>query len=210
MLTLIHWTLVWLSRLGLPTVFVILFTESLGIPSPSEIVLLLAGVLVADGQFSFVAVLLTGALGSTLGASIAFHLARTHGRSFALRQLDRVNLPLASWARWESHFARRGFATVAVGRVISGVRMVISYPAGLMHMSWRWFLPATIIGSLAWAALATAVGMLAGPRVMALLGTLHAFEDWALAVAAAVAAAWWGGGRFGRPPHPTGSPEPDR
>jgi membrane protein DedA with SNARE-associated domain len=88
--------------------------------------------------------------------------------------------------------------------------MIISYPAGLMHMTWRWFLPATIIGSLAWAALATAVGMLAGPRVMALLGTLHTFEDWALAVAAGVVAAWWGWRRFGRRPHPTGSPEPDR
>jgi membrane protein DedA with SNARE-associated domain len=209
MLALIHWTLLWLSRLGLPTVFVILLAESLGIPSPSEVVLLLAGLLVAEGHFSFVAVTLVGALGSTLGATVAFTLARVRGREFVLRRMRHVSARLSTWERWETAFTRRGFVIVAVGRVISGVRMLISYPAGLFHLSWRQFLPATILGSLAWAALATGVGDVAGPRVLSLLATLHTAEDYALGAVAAAALVWWGWRHYGRRPVATVQPEPD-
>ena len=209
MLALIHWTLLWLSRLVLPTVFVILLAESLGIPSPSEVVLLLAGLLVAEGHFSFLAVTLVGALGSTLGASAAFTLARIRGRPFVLRRMRHVSARLATWERWEAQFTRRGFVIVAVGRIISGVRMLISYPAGLFHLSWRQFLPATILGSLAWAALATGVGYLAGPRVLSLLATLHTTEDYALGVVAAAALLWWGWRHYGRRPVAAVHPEPD-
>ncbi len=209
MLALIHWTLMWLSRLGLPTVFVILLAESLGIPSPSEVVLLLAGLLVAEGHFSFVAVVLVGALGSTTGATVAFTLARVRGREFVRRRMRHVSARLAAWDRWEAQFARRGFGIVAVGRVISGVRMLISYPAGLFGVSWAQFMPATIVGSLAWAALATGVGAIAGPRVLGLLATLHTAEDYALGGLAAAALAWWGWRHYGRQPVAALKPEPD-
>ena len=209
MLALVHWTLLWLSRLGLPTVFVILLVESLGFPSPSEIVLLLAGLLVAEGHFSFLGVTLVGALGSTLGATVAFTLARVRGRDFVLRRMRHVSARLATWERWESRFTRRGFAIVAVGRVISGVRMLISYPAGLFHLPWRQFLPATLLGSIAWAALATGVGDMAGPRVLSLLATLHTAENYALVALTVAALTWWGRRYYGRRPMAAAHPEPD-
>lgn len=209
MLALIHWTLLWLDRLGLPTVFVILLAESLGIPSPSEVVLLLSGLLVAEGHFAFVPVVLAGALGSTLGATVAFTLARVRGRDFVLRRMRHASGRAAAWERWEVQFVRRGFWIVAVGRVISGVRMLISYPAGLFDLSWGEFFPATVLGSLAWAALATGVGALAGPRVLGILAAMHTTEDYTLGAAAVLAAAWWAWHHYGRRPTPTRQPEPE-
>jgi membrane protein DedA with SNARE-associated domain len=210
MVILIHWTLTWLARLGVPTVFVVLFAESLGVPSPSEIVLLLSGLLVADGRFSLEAVVAAGALGSTLGASLAFTLARVRGRAFVMRRLSRVGGRLAAWERWEAGFARRAFWFVAVGRVISGVRMLISYPAGLFDMPWAQFLPATIMGSIAWPLLAASTGAVLGPRVMALLQTLHTTEEWVLVGILAVLAAWWAWRHYGPRPAPERKrPQPD-
>ncbi len=209
MLALIHWTLLWLDRLGLPTVFVILLAESLGMPSPSEVVLLLSGLLVAEGHFAFLGVVLVGALGSTLGGTVAFTLARVRGRDFVLRRMRYASGRAAAWERWEAQFVRRGFVIVAVGRVISGVRMLISYPAGLFHLSWAEFLPATVLGSLAWAALATGVGALAGPRVLSILTAMHTTEDYALGAAAALAAAWWVRRHYARRATPAPRPEAD-
>ncbi|MCL8208808.1 MAG: VTT domain-containing protein [Actinomycetia bacterium] len=193
MIGLIHWTAGLLHSLGLGAVVAVLLVESLGIPSPSEIVLLLAGLLVAEGRFSYAGVVLAGAAGSTAGAVLAYWLARTRGRAWLLRRLRFLFRSPEALARWEAYFLRHGPLIVMVGRVLSGVRMVISYPAGLFGMPWPRFVLFTGVGSLAWPALATGAGWFLGPRVLAALRTLHRAEEAVvIALAAAVLAFWLG------------------
>lgn len=193
MIGLIHWTAGLLQSLGLGAVVAVLLVESLGIPSPSEIVLLLAGLLVAEGRFSYPAVVVAGAAGSTAGALVAYALARTRGRTWLLRRLRFLFRSPEALAAWEAYFLRHGPVIVLAGRVLSGVRMVISYPAGLFGMPWPQFTLFTVIGSLAWPALAAGAGWFLGPRVLAALRTLHRAENIALVVlvAAGVAVAAW-------------------
>jgi membrane protein DedA with SNARE-associated domain len=181
----------WLAQLGPGTVFVILFAESVGIPAPSEIVLLLSGLLVAEHRFSFPLVILIGTMGSVGGAAVSYTLAYRGGRHWLERHLPWLFRDPAVLDRWEAYFLRHGHRVVLVGRIISGVRMLISYPAGLFRMTpWRFF-AYTAVGAALWPLLAVSAGWFLGPRVLSVLAGLHQAEDVILALAVAAAAGWW-------------------
>ncbi|MBX5466304.1 MAG: DedA family protein [Firmicutes bacterium] len=159
----------WLSRGGYGAVFLVLMAESLGIPSPSEVVLLFSGYLVWQGRFQYPWVIAVGALGSTVGAALAYQIALRGGRPLLLGPLRWLFRHPDRLDAWERYFLQRGHGVVLIGRLISGVRMVISYPAGLFGMPWRRFLAYTLLGSLGWPLLTVTAGYLAGPHVVAAL-----------------------------------------
>jgi len=194
MLTLVQWTASLLDSLGPVAVYAVLAVEAVGIPAPSEIVLLLSGLLVAEGRMGFVPVVLAGALGSLTGSSGAYWLARLKGRPFVERRLQFVFHNPQHWERLEAVFLRHAGLVVLCGRVLTGVRLVIAYPAGLFRMPLAAFLTASAIGALIWPLIGVGAGWYLGPRVMQALKTLHQTEDWALAglvLAGAGVFTWW-------------------
>lgn len=191
MLQLIQVTTGWLHSFGVLAVFVVLLAESLGVPSPSEIILLLSGLLVAEGRFQFVPVVLAGTAGSTLGASIAYWIARRGGRPLLLTRLRFLFRTEARLDAWDRYFLTRGDWIILVGRILSGVRMLISYPAGLFRMPFPRFFLFTLIGAMLWPILATGAGWYLGPRVLSALKTLHSAEEVVLAAAVLAAGVLW-------------------
>lgn len=191
MLVLVQWTAHLLASLGLFAVFAVLLAEAMGVPSPSEIVLLLSGLLVAEGRFNFLAVVFTGAAGSLTGAMLAYQLARAKGRAFVERRLAFVFHNPAHWLALERLFLRYGGPVVVAGRVLTGVRLVIAYPAGLFRMPVLPFAAYSAIGALIWPILGVGAGWYLGPRVMAALKALHQGEDWALAGLVVAGAGLW-------------------
>ena len=165
-----------IHSVGVLAVFLVLFVECFGVPSPDEIILLFSGYLISAHRFSYPLVILAAVAGSTLGATGAYFLARFGGRRlmlkyfrFLFRTPERLNY-------WEDYFARRGDIIVLVGRIISGVRAVISYPAGLFEMPYWRFLLYTVAGSLIWALLAVTVGYILGPHVIRALNASKHYE----------------------------------
>ncbi len=174
MLTIFHTVSNWLHAVGVLAIFLVLFVECFGIPSPDEIILLFSGYLVSAHRFSYPVVIVTAVLGSTLGATGAYFLARLGGRKIMLKYFRFIFRTPERLAYWEEYFARRGDIVVLIGRIISGVRAVISYPAGLFEMPYWRFLLYTVAGSLIWALLAVTVGYILGPHVVqALAATKH-------------------------------------
>ena len=153
-----------LSELGYPLLFVILFTESLGIPMPSEISLLTAGYLASRGQLTLPLIILVAGIGSTLGALVSYTIAVRGGRHLIVRYGSRVGITEARLAEAERFFHRYGWLAVAIGRIVSGVRALISYPAGLFQMRLVPFVLATLAGALIWPLLAAGAGFLLGPH----------------------------------------------
>ena len=141
------------------------FENATGI-TPSEVILALAGwMLIAEHQLSPTMIFLGGlyaALGSTLGASIAYWVARLGGRPL----IDK----LAGWARInplhitraENQFHRWGTGLVLVGRVMPGIRTIISIPAGMARMPFTTFFVATFIGAYIWCTLLIGAGYVLG------------------------------------------------
>lgn len=190
MLTLFNTVSSWLHAFGVLAIFVVLFVECFGVPSPDEIILLFSGYLVWDHKFSYPVVILAAVAGSTAGATGAYFLARLGGRKLMLKYFRFIFRTPERLQYWENYFVRRGDIVVLVGRIISGVRAVISYPAGLFEMPYWRFLLYTVLGSLIWALLAVTVGYLLGPHVVRALNATKHYELPVIAGVVAIAAAW--------------------
>jgi membrane protein DedA with SNARE-associated domain len=151
------------ERLGAPGVAVLTLVETVFPPIPSEVVLPLAGYLAGRGNLDFLAVLVASTLGSLAGALLLYTGGARLGRERSTALLAR--LPLVEGRdveRAEDWFARHGSSAVFFGRLVPGVRSLVSLPAGASRMSlWRFTL-LTLLGSLSWNALLVGAGALLG------------------------------------------------
>jgi membrane protein DedA with SNARE-associated domain len=153
-----------LHDLGYAGLALLMLAETVFPPIPSEAVLPLAGYLVEQGEFSFVAVLATSTAGSVLGAMVLYEAARHGGRPFADRFLRFARLNPAKLGEAERWFAKRGPLVVLLGRCVPGVRSLVSLPAGLLRMP-RWeYLLFTLIGSAVWNTVLVGAGYLLGSQ----------------------------------------------
>jgi membrane protein DedA with SNARE-associated domain len=141
------------------------FENATGI-TPSEIILGLAGwMLIAEHQLSPSMILIGGlyaAIGSVLGASIAYWVARLGGRPLVYKLARWVRIDPAHISNVEKQFQRWGTGIVLVGRIMPGIRTLINIPAGLARMSYYTFFLATFIGSYIWCTLLIGAGYLLG------------------------------------------------
>ncbi|NMB89235.1 MAG: DedA family protein [Chloroflexi bacterium] len=177
-------------------VAMMIFENATGI-TPSEIILGLAGwfLLSTHGQ-PFSMVFLGGlyaAIGSIIGASITYWVSRLGGRPLIDRIAAWVRIDPALLLRAEQLFQRWGPKIVLFGRLVPGVRTLISIPAGLARMPFPQFALATFAGAYGWCTLLIGLGYFLGyewERFSAL------FKQYALAVGLIVAAlflAWLAG-----------------
>jgi membrane protein DedA with SNARE-associated domain len=166
--------------------------ESVFPPIPSEVVLPLAGSLVASGALSFLVAVLAATAGSVLGASLLYALGRFGGRPALLRLGPLLRIDEARLARAEAWFGRRGDWLVVGGRLVPGLRAVVSIPAGTARMPlWRFTL-LTAIGSLIWNAGLISVGEALAARWAEVAGTVAPVSAGLLVAAvAAVPLVWW-------------------
>ena len=143
----------------------LVFENATGI-APSEVILGLAGwMLIAEHQLSPSMIFVGGlyaAIGSTLGASIAYWAARLGGRPLVDKFAGWLRIPAAHITQAENQFHRWGTGLVLFGRVIPGVRTLVSIPAGLARMPFFTFVTATFAGSYVWCALLIGAGYLLG------------------------------------------------
>ncbi len=143
----------------------LVFENATGI-TPSEIILGLAGwMLIAEHQLPPAMILVGGfyaAIGSVLGASIAYWVARLGGRPLVDKLARWVRIDPAHITSAENQFQRWGIGLVLVGRVIPGIRTLVSIPAGLARMPFLTFFVATFMGAYAWCTLLIGAGYVLG------------------------------------------------
>ena len=191
MLAAIHTVTQWLNQAGYLAVYLVLFVESIGIPSPSEIILLFSGYEVWLGHFSYPIVIVVAAAGSTTGATGAYFIARLGGRPLILKHFRWVFRTPQRLAYWENYFRTKGDKVVLIGRIISGVRMIISYPAGIFEMPYPRFLLYTVLGSIMWPLIAVTAGYFLGPHVVSGITAAKKYEIPVVIGLVVLAALWW-------------------
>ncbi len=159
----------WITRtiesLGYVGVAALTFLENLFPPIPSELVIPLAGFVATQGRFRLDMMIAAASIGSLVGASFWYAVGRKLGER-RLRQW------IAAHGRWvalsprdmdaaQAWFKRHGAASVCIGRVVPGVRSLISIPAGISEMPPGRFLFYSAVGTVVWtAALAVAGSVL--------------------------------------------------
>jgi membrane protein DedA with SNARE-associated domain len=187
----------WAGGLGLAAVMAV---ESMLPPIPSEIVLPLAGSQLASGHLAFLIAVLAATVGSVIGAWALYAVGRFGGRPLLLRLEPLLRIDEARLTRAEAYFARRGDWLVLVGRLVPGVRALVSVPAGMARMPLGRFTALTAAGSFAWNAGLIEAGKLLAAR-WAEVATVVAPASTGLLVAGAavVPAVWlWQRTRAGR------------
>ena len=143
-----------------------MFQENLIPPIPSELIQPLGGMLVQQGRLQLVPVILVGTTGTVLGCWFWYGLGRWIGEERLIgwirRHGQRIGIGPEDVAASRAWFARHGVGLVFWGRLVPGIRTLISLPAGLEAMPQGLFLVATLAGSLLWVTLLTLLGRALG------------------------------------------------
>jgi membrane protein DedA with SNARE-associated domain len=178
----------WAGGLGLAAVMAV---ESVLPPIPSEIVLPLAGSQLAEGQLAFLIAVLAATVGSVVGAWALYAVGRFGGRPLLLRLHPLLRIDEARLTRAEAYFARRGDWLVLVGRLVPGVRALVSVPAGMARMPLGRFTALTAAGSFAWNAGLIEAGKLLAQRWAEVAAVVAPASTGLLVAAAAAVPAVW-------------------
>lgn len=143
-------------------IFLLMTVESSFIPFPSEIVLVPAGYLASTGEMRFDMIMLSGLGGSMLGALINYYLALILGRRFLAKYGKYFFIKENALERMDSYFEKHGHISTFVGRLIPGIRQLISIPAGLSRMNLGVFSFYTALGAGLWAFILVMIGYFIG------------------------------------------------
>ena len=151
-----------IGDMGYMGIFLLMFLESTFFPFPSEIIMVPAGYLAFKGEMNLYIIILVGILGSVTGALLNYYLAMIFGRKFILKYGKYFFIKEETLAKLDTFFSKHGEISTFTGRLIPGIRQLISLPAGLARMNMAKFSFFTALGAGIWVVVLVAVGYLVG------------------------------------------------
>src|ERR1035437_7544559 len=158
--TLFDW---YMANLNYFTIALLMLIESTFLPLPSEVVIPFAAYKAGQGELNVFIVVISGTIGALSGSLINYTLAYYLGRpivyKFAGSRLGKMFLLSEEKVMHaEEYFVRNGKASTFIGRLVPGIRHLISIPAGLAKMSLRDFMLYTFIGAGMWNIILAIIG----------------------------------------------------
>ena len=158
-----NWISALLGNLTYPTIFLLMLLESTVVPVPSELVVSPAAYHAAGGHLNVLLVILFATIGADVGASINYVAGYFLGRpiiyKFANSRIGHLCLlNQEKVEKSEKYFYDHGVVATLTGRLIPGIRHLISIPAGLAKMPYWKFLLYTTLGAGVWHSILAALG----------------------------------------------------
>ena len=143
-----------------------MFLENIIPPIPSEIIMPLGGYFVYQGNLNFYILVIFGLIGTVLGGLPWYYLGRFLNEkklaSFVDSKGKFIGISSRDLNKSKLWFDKYGVSLVFWGRLIPGIRTLISVPAGIELMPLKKFLVWTSLGSLIWVVLLTFLGYVLG------------------------------------------------
>jgi membrane protein DedA with SNARE-associated domain len=152
-----------LGNLNYGTILLLMLLESTVIPVPSELVVAPAAYHAAGGNMNIFLIVLFATIGADIGASInyvaAFYLGRPVIYRFTNSKWGKMCLiSQKKVEKSEKYFNDHGIISTLIGRLVPGIRHLISIPAGLAKMHYGKFLLYTTIGAGLWHSILAILG----------------------------------------------------
>ena len=143
-----------------------MFLENLIPPIPSEIIMPLGGFYVYQGSLNFYILVVSGLIGTVIGALPWYFLGKLLNEKKLSKFIDKkgkfVGISVEDLEKSRLWFDKFGVSLVFWGRLIPGIRTLISVPAGIELMPINKFLIWSSLGSLIWVIFLTSAGYLFG------------------------------------------------
>ncbi len=156
------------------TICLAMFLENIIPPIPSELIMPLGGFFVFQQKLNFYILILWGLIGTIAGSLPWYYLGKSVNEKKLSKFLDKrgkyLGITSKDLEKSKKWFDKYGVALIFWGRLVPGIRTLISVPAGMELMSLRKFLIWTTLGSLIWVALLTYAGYFLGENYQ-IIGT---------------------------------------
>lgn len=193
---LIDWYLRSLETGGYLLVALLMAIESSIVPLPSEVVIPPAAHLAWSGDglkflgYHFtgwsaqIGLVVAGAIGSWLGATVMYWMSRLAGRPLVMRYGKYIFIApekIEGAERWAAHYGAFG---IFASRLLPVVRHLIGIPAGIVRMNYWKYSIYTLIGSALWCAVLCWLGVKVGGDISK--GEMHKVTYWLIGFLAAV------------------------
>ena len=162
-----------IGSMGYWGIFLLMFLESTFFPFPSEVIMIPAGYLAYQGEMNLYMIVFVGIAGSVVGALFNYYIAVYFGRSFLLKYGKYMLIKPHTLEKLETFFQKHGEVSTFNGRLIPGIRQLISLPAGLAKMNVAKFSFYTALGAGIWVIVLVALGYLLGSNEALISQYLH-------------------------------------
>ncbi len=136
-----------ISEYGYIAIFGLMLLEGSSLPVPSEVVLPLAGLLVANHTLNFGLVYIAALLGSIAGLAVDYYIGYFLGKDVVYKNLKLFHIKQAQLDAFDKWFDRNGVSAVFFTRFIPVLRTIMSFPAGFAHMEQKRFFAYSIAGT---------------------------------------------------------------
>jgi membrane protein DedA with SNARE-associated domain len=159
-----------LSNLGYTQIIILMTLESTVFPVPSELVVPPAAYRAFHGELNIILVVLCSTLGSLIGATINYLLGLLLGRKiiYYLAETRIARLMFINKAKIikaEMYFNKYGKSSTFIGRLVPGIRHLISIPAGISGMPFIPFAFYTALGAFVWTSVLAVLGYWVGANI---------------------------------------------
>lgn len=163
-----EWITNTMNSLGYLGIGLLMFLENLFPPIPSELIMPLAGytATLPNSQIQVIPAIFVGVVGTILGAIPWYYAGLVLGQ-------QRLQLLAGRYGKWIGisgedieksvrWFQKHGAKAVLLGRLVPGIRTLISVPAGISKMPIVPFFIYSTIGTIGWVSLLTYAGYFLG------------------------------------------------
>ena len=164
-----------LATYNFAALLLLVFLEEAGLPLPisGDIILIITGYHVynrlVNPAFAMVAV----EVGSLGGASFLYFVGRKGGHAVVVKYGKYISLTSSRVETVERWFQSHSGLAIIIGRLVPGLRPVISFVAGTFEVKYRPFVMFTTIGTVVWAVPFLLLGYFAGLHFGLIEGTVH-------------------------------------
>lgn len=154
--------LLYLHKIGLPFLFILLVFGIVGLPIPDELLILTTGMLVAKGEFSIVATLITTIVGACTGVTFSFLIGRFAGPKLVKKFGAKVNITEDKILLAKKWFLRVGKWLLIIGYFIPLFRHLIGIIAGGSKLDYKVFALYAYTGAIVWSLMFLSIGYYLG------------------------------------------------
>ena len=184
-----------MDSMGYLGILLLMILENLFPPIPSELIMPSAGFAAARGEMSLPIVILMGVLGSVIGTLPLYYIGRAFGEERLVAWADKygkwLTLSGKDIRKADDWFDKHGTKAVLFGRMVPGIRSLLSLPAGMSEMPMPKFLIYSAIGSALWATALASAGYVLGENYDRVEQYISPIPKVVLAAVVVAAVAWF-------------------